>query len=111
MGLRILLFDNKFAHLQVSLLHSNTEFLMLNQYVELQAKVFFYCSDASLLSLASPQVEHSMTTGRAAHSVDIRCEHAILAGLTYWRVIVDDHFYLHTSNNRFKTKYLFQQTE
>ncbi len=102
MGLRILLFDNKFAHLQVSLLHSNTEFLMRNQYVELQAKVFFYCSDASLLSLASPQVEHSTTTGRAAHSVDIRCEYAILIELTHWRIVVDDDFYLHTSNMQFK---------
>lgn len=71
-----------------------TELPMLVDRAELQTKMLFYCSDASLLSLASPQVEHSTTTGRAAHSVDIRGEYAILVKLTHWRIVVDDDFYL-----------------
>lgn len=74
---------------------------MLVDRAELQTKMLFYCSDASLLSLASPQVEHSTTTGRAAHSVDIRGEYAILVKLTHWRIVVDDDFYLHAFNMQF----------
>ncbi len=76
---------------------------MLIYRAELQTKMFFYCSDASLFSLASPQVEHITTTGRAAHSVDIRCEYAILIKLTHWRIVVDDDVYLHISDMQFKT--------
>ena len=78
-----------------------TELPMLVDRAELQTKMLFYCSDASLLSLASPQVEHSTTTGRAAHSVDIRGEYAILGKLTHWRIVVDDDFYLHAFNMQF----------
>jgi len=76
---------------------------MLINCAEVQTKMFFYCNDASLLSLASPQVEHNTTSGRAAHSVDIRCEYAILIELTHWWIVVDDDVYLHTSNMQFKT--------
>lgn len=76
---------------------------MLINCAELQTKTFFYCSDASLFSLASPQVEHITTTWRAAHSVDIRCEYAILIKLAHWWIVVDDDVYLHTSNMQFQT--------
>lgn len=76
---------------------------MLINCAEVQTKMFFYCNDASLLSLASPQVEHSMTTRRAAHSVDICREYAILIELTHWWIVLDDDVYLHTSNMQLKT--------
>ena len=102
----------KIAHLPVNQLHSSTKFLVLFHCDELltSPEMFFYCSDACLLSLASPQVEHSTTTGRAAHSVDVRCEHAILAELTHWRIVIDDYIYLHTSKMQLKTR-CFHQVE